>query len=93
MAKEARVISMEPEHRETLLETSWSELSEPGAYVERGTGDLYRVPKEGLLQGGSPVIEKQSIGASKLVRISRDPFITTFKARMLCAEHNIEPNF
>jgi len=93
MAKEARVISMQPERRETLLEVPWSELSQPGAYVERGTGDLYRVPKEALLQFGSLVIEKQSIGASRLVRISRDPFVTTIKARTLCAEHNIEPNF
>lgn len=92
-AKEARLMSIEPGHRESLLEVSWSEVSEPGAYVEKGTGDLYRIPKEALLQGGSPVIEKQSAGASTLVRISRDPFVTTFKARMLCAEHNIEPNF
>ncbi|HWP57470.1 MAG TPA: hypothetical protein VNL14_06260 [Candidatus Acidoferrales bacterium] len=93
MAEEARVISMEPERRESLVECNWEELTEPGAYVEKGTGDLYRVPKEALLQGGSPVITKQSAGASRLVRISKDPFITTFKARMLCAEHNIKPNF
>jgi hypothetical protein len=93
MAEEARVISMEPERREALLECAWEDVNEPGAYVERGTGDLYRVPKEALLQGGSPVIQKQSSGASRLVRISKDPFITTFKARMLCAEHNIKPNF
>lgn len=93
MAKETRVVSMEPEKRESFPEVSWQDLSEPGAYVEIGNGDLYRVPKEALLQGGSPVIEKQSAGASTLVQISRDPFITTFKARMLCAEHNIQPNF
>lgn len=93
MAKEAKIISMEPERRETFLEVSWSEVKQPGAYVERGTGDLYRVPKEALQNGGFPTIQKQSIGSSKLVQISRDPFVTTYKARMLCAEHNIEPNF
>jgi len=93
MAEEARVISMDLERREVLPEVTWDELSEPGAYVEKGNGDLYRVPKEALLQGGSPVITKQSCGASRLVRISKDPFITTFRARMLCAEHNIKPNF
>ncbi len=93
MAEEARKISMEPERRTGLPEVSWPDLNEPGAYVERGSGDLYRVPKEALLHGGSPVIEKQSAGASRLVQISKDPFITTFKARMLCAEHNIKPNF
>jgi hypothetical protein len=84
---------LEPEKRESLSEVAWQDLHEPGAYVEIGNGDLYGVPKEALLQGGSPVIEKQSEGASKLVRISKDPFITTFGARMLCAEHNLEPNF
>jgi hypothetical protein len=93
MAREARVVSMEPEKRETLSELAWQEINQPGAYVEIGSGDLYRVPKEALIQDSSPVIEKQSAGASRLAQISKDPFITTFKARMLCAEHNIEPNF
>ena len=93
MAREARVVSMEPEKRETFSELAWQEINQPGAYVEIGSGDLYRVPKEALIQDSSPVIEKQSTGASRLAQISKDPFITTFKARMLCAEHNIEPNF
>ena len=36
---------------------------------------------------------KESRGASVLLKISEDPFITTFKARLMCAQHNIEPNF
>lgn len=84
---------MDPAQREAFLETSWREVSLPGAYVEKGTGDLYRFPKEAVLPGGSPLIEKQSAGASRLVRISADPYIITEKARMLCAEHNIRPNF
>jgi len=28
-----------------------------------------------------------------LVKLSDDPFLTTFKARLLCAQHNIEANF
>ena len=30
---------------------------------------------------------------SRLIRISRNPYVITFEARMLCAEHNVEPNF
>ncbi len=93
MAREARVVSMEPEKRETLSELAWQDIREPGAYVEIGSGDLYRVPKEALVQDGMPVIEKQSAGASRLAQISKAPFITTFKARMLCAEHNVKPTF
>lgn len=88
-----RTASIEPEHRSSLLEVSWENLTEPGAYVELGNGDLYRVPKEGLVPGASPVIKKQSAGASRLVQVSKDPFVTTLAARMTCAEHNIQPNF
>jgi len=63
------------------------------AYVEVGTGDLYRIPKEALLQGSSPLIHKESTGASRLVQLSANPFITTLAARMLACEHNSEPNF
>jgi hypothetical protein len=42
---------MEPEKRESLSEVTWQDLNEPGAYVGIGNGDLYRVPKEALLQG------------------------------------------
>jgi hypothetical protein len=85
--------SVEPQQRTTLSEIGWDELNEAGAYVERGTGDLYRVPKEALIPGCSPIIHKESLGASRLVQVSRNPFITTLEARLRCAQHNIEPNF
>ena len=93
MADEARVVSIQPEQRRALIECSWEDLSEPGTYVEKGTGDLYRVPKEALIPGASPMIRKESLGASRLVQLSKNPFVITFEARMLCAEHNIKPNF
>ena len=84
---------VQPQTRITLAEVAWDELNEPGAYVERGSGDLYRVPKEALIPGGSPIIHKESAGASRLVQVSRNPFVTTLEARLCCAQHNIEPNF
>jgi hypothetical protein len=45
--------------------------------VERGSGDLYRVPQEALTPGGSPIIHKESSGASPPVQVSRNPFVTT----------------
>ncbi len=85
--------SVQGSHRQALSETSWEMVNDPGADVERGPGDLYRFPKESLIPGASPSIVKESRGASVLVKLSDDPFITTFKARLLCAQHNIEPNF
>jgi len=86
-------VSIEPQHRTRLMEVAWQDIPEPGAYVEQGSGDLYRVPKEALLQGASPLIRKESSGASVLLQVSKNPFITTLEARMICAEHNVVPNF
>ncbi len=92
MAEQKTPVSVQPSHRLAFTELSWDEIHEPGAYVERGTGDLYRVPQEAI-GPASPMIKKQSLGASRLVRISSNPFVTTLEARMLCAEVNIQPNF
>ena len=91
--EQTKTNSTGPQQRFSLPEASWDNLNEPGAYVERGTGDLYRIPKEALIPGGSPIIHKESLGASRLVQVSRNPFVTTLEARLRCAQHNIEPNF
>jgi hypothetical protein len=91
--EQVKTKSVQPQQRFTLPEVTWEQLDEPGAYVELGSGDLYRVPQEALIPGGSPIIHKESIGASRLVQVSRNPFVTTLQARLSCAQHNIEPNF
>ncbi|RRI05547.1 hypothetical protein EH240_06615 [Mesorhizobium tamadayense] len=91
MAKQEN--SIESAHRAKLRETDWEDLTEAGAYVEIGSGDLYRFPKEALIQGGSPLVTKESHGASRLLQVSTDPYVTTMKARLICAQHNVEPNF
>jgi len=93
MAATAMSPSVESTHRTTLPEQMWEDIREPGTYVERGTGDLYRIPKEALIVGASPVVVKESRGASRLAQISKDPFVTTLEARLICARHNIQPNF
>jgi hypothetical protein len=85
--------SLEPDHRTPLAQMNWESVDEPGAYVELGTGDLYRMPKEALMAGASPIVIKESRGASRLARISTNPFVTTLEARLTCAQHNIEANF
>lgn len=85
--------SVQPERRQVLPECAWDQIVEPGAYVEVGTGDLYRVPQEALISGMSPIVRKESRGASRLLQVSRNPFVTTLEARLISAEHNVEPNF
>jgi hypothetical protein len=92
MAAENRVTSIQPSHR-LLTETSWEQIEDAGAYVEKGSGDLYRIPQEALLKGSSPLIRKESSDAHRLIKVSSNPFVTTLEARMLCAEHNVMPNF
>ncbi|MCL5005169.1 MAG: hypothetical protein M1404_01440 [Acidobacteria bacterium] len=92
-SEEVMTQSVMSARRLTLVETNWESIDEPGTYVERGSGDLYRFPKESLIPGASPSVVKESRGASVLVKLSDDPFITAYKARLLCAQHNIEPNF
>jgi hypothetical protein len=86
--KQVKTKSVEPHQRYSLSEITWDELNEPGAYVERGSGDLYRIPKEAIIPGGSPIIHKE-----RLVQVSKNPFVTTLKAGLRCAQHNIDPNF
>ncbi len=85
--------SVESTHRASLPELMWEDIREAGAYVEKGSGDLYRIPKEALIQGSSPIVVKESRGSSILVQLSRDPFCTTLEARLRAAQHNIQPNF
>jgi len=93
MSAKAEVVFLQPKRSGMLPEYSWAEVSEPGTYVEKETGDLYRIPKEVLIQGARPLIKKQRLRASKLVQISRNPFMTTFVARLTCAGHKVKSNF
>lgn len=93
MGQETKTASIEPRLTTSLPELSWHDIREPGAYVEVGSGDLYRFPKESLMHGASPLVRKESVGASRLVKISDNPYIITLEARMICAEYNVAPNF
>ena len=93
MGEPVRVASIEREQRQTLPQCSWEELSEPGTYVEKETGELYRIPRELLIQGAPSLICKASLRISRLVQLSKNPFMTTFVARITCAEHNLKANF
>jgi hypothetical protein len=93
MGEPARVASIEREQRHALPEYSWEEINEPGTYVEKETGDLYRIPREILIQGAPPLICRASLRISRLVQLSKNPFVTTFVARIICAEHYLKSNF
>src|SRR5258707_2053598 len=91
MATEVRNASVDPQRRTRLRELGWQDITEPGAYVEVGSGDLYRVPKEALIQGSSPVIRKESAGASRLLPFCPDPQITPSRAPGFRLSHTSNP--
>ena len=92
--------------QQPLQQIAWEDIDEPGAYVEVATGTLYRVPRETLVDGASPLIEKTGTdgprparaGAkpprhSQFVRVSGNPHIFSLGARLICVEHDIQPSF
>ncbi|MBI2358501.1 MAG: hypothetical protein HYV04_06280 [Deltaproteobacteria bacterium] len=77
----------------SLLECSWEEIIQPGAYVSRDNGRLFRIPREALAPGASPLIHQENREAEKFLKVSDDPYVPTLKARMVAAENNIQPTF
>ena len=70
-----------------------SEISEPGAYVCRGSGDLMRVPRVGGSVGDEELAEKNDREPIEVTQISRDPFIPISKARIAAANLDVEISF
>ena len=76
-----------------MVRVSWDDINEPGAYVEAETGKLFRIPQEALQLGSSPLIRQNCSEISTYVQLSKSPYISVFEARMLSAEHNVQPSF
>lgn len=76
-----------------LSEFTWENIKQPGAYIERETGHLYRVPAESLLRGSSPVIAKLCTNPSTYVKLSDDANTIVSKLRTIAADADVKPNF
>jgi len=72
---------------------AWEEISEPGAYVDVTTGNLYRISPEALDRGIAAPAPEAGAPNPHLVQVSRDPSIFPLGARILCARHHIAHNF
>lgn len=78
---------------QSLSQTTWEGLNEPGAYVEENTGNLFRVPAESLVTGASPIIERVSKQSNRLFKVSDNPYAPIQKCRAMAADANVLPNF
>ena len=73
--------------------TPLSDVTEAGAYVVRGTGDLIRVTPSGLTADDDQAVEQQRENRVEVTMISRDPFIRITQARLAAANLDLEINF
>ncbi|HVP13390.1 MAG TPA: hypothetical protein VMV94_19615 [Phycisphaerae bacterium] len=71
----------------------FGEVQTPGCYVSTTTGTLFRIPAEALALGRSPLIEIVSRTGTLMTKITDDPWVPINKARQLCADADVYPNF
>ena len=90
---EASMSKMTATHTGELVECTWYDIAQPGAYVDLETGYLYRIPTTALQQRAAPLIQRESTRVSRLIRVSTDPCIPTQAARLICCQHNITAHF
>ena len=82
----------EPERLGPLPEFALQEIVEPGAYVEADSGRLFRISAEDLT-GHNPLPITPENPPARYVRISRNPFVISMRARQICWSHGISVNF
>jgi hypothetical protein len=90
---EASMVKIKTEHARELVECTWQDIEQSGAYVDLETGYLYRIPTAALQQRAAPLIRRESTRVSRLIRVSTDPCVPTQAARLICCQHNVTANF
>jgi hypothetical protein len=68
-------------------------MQEPGSYLILGSGDLVRVPAEGLASGHSPLITVTSAGETRVAKISDNPAEPISVLRSFAADNDYFVNF
>lgn len=76
-----------------LLTCEFSQINQPGLYVENHTGALVRVPEDGVRPNRSPVLSILGREPWVVTKISDDPFLSITKARLVAADLDLAVNF
>jgi hypothetical protein len=76
-----------------LQEMSWNQMQQPGSYLILGSGDLVRVPPEGLASGHSPLITVTSSGETRVAKLSDNPAEPISVLRSFAADNDYFVNF
>jgi hypothetical protein len=76
-----------------LLTCEFSQVNEPGLYVETQTGALVRIPEDAVRPNRSPALSIIHREPWVVTKISDDPFLSITKARMVAADLDLAVNF
>ena len=68
-------------------------IQEPGAYICTWSGHLLRIPEDGVTPGRSPMINLVGCEPLFVTKISKNPFVTATKARILASNCDLPVNF
>lgn len=76
-------------------EFDWNEIEKPGSYLVKETGNLVRVPQEGLSPGHSPLISLTCCepDGTRVVKLSENPSAPISKLRRIAADSDHFVNF
>ena len=72
---------------------SLDQVTDPGAYVCRSSGDLVRIVASGQPLGAGELLEKRDPASIFVTLVSMNPFVPITRARMEAADRDIEVNF
>ncbi|MFI5232906.1 MAG: hypothetical protein ACHQSE_10405 [Gemmatimonadales bacterium] len=80
-------------HQATHEVVGWTNIAQPGFYVNKSTGQGFRITHELLIPGASPALSFLGAERDRFVQISEDPYLPVTAAKMLCADNDISPSF
>lgn len=80
-------------HQATREVVGWTNIDQPGFYVNKATGQGFRITRELLIPGASPALSFLGADNERFVLISEDPYVPVTAAKMLCADNDVSPNF
>ena len=76
-----------------LTEMNWSQIEDAGCYLLVGSGELVRIPKEGLALGHSPIITFRSTQDVRVAKLSENPSEPISVLRAIAADNDYFVNF
>jgi hypothetical protein len=76
-----------------LSEMSWGQIETTGCYLLVDSGELVRIPKEGLASGHSPLITLTAAHDVRVAKLSDNPAEPISVLRAIAADNDYFVNF